>query len=61
MYTINAKTLAVATALACCTPSLSQDIDQFSLKKGVTASGGLSFNNTFFNSNDSMVNRDPYV
>lgn len=38
-----------------------QDLDQISLKKGVKASGGLSFNNTFFNSNDSMVNRDPYV
>lgn len=61
MYTINAKTLAVATALACCTPSLSQDIDQFSLKKGVTASGGLSFNNTFYAGSDSLVRRDPYL
>lgn len=35
--------------------------DNVDLKKGVTASGGLNFNNTFYNGSDSLIKRDPYI
>lgn len=42
--------------------STSQDIEGLSWKKGLTAQGGgVSFENTFYKGNDSIVNRDPYA
>ncbi len=41
--------------------SMAQDLEQYSLKKGVKLSGGLSFNNTFYSGSDSLINRDPYL
>ncbi len=38
-----------------------QDLDALSLKKGITASGGLSFSNTFYSGNSQIVHRDPYL
>ena len=38
-----------------------QDLDAISLKKGVKASGGLDFTNTFYSGNSEMVQRDPYM
>lgn len=35
--------------------------DNVDLKKGVTASGGLNFNNTFYSGSDSLIKRDPYI
>ncbi len=35
--------------------------DAIDFKKGLTASGGLSFNNTFYQGSDSLIKRDPYV
>ncbi|MBQ0030447.1 MAG: hypothetical protein KBT32_08430 [Bacteroidales bacterium] len=35
--------------------------DAIDFKKGLTASGGLNFNNTFYTGSDSLINRDPYV
>lgn len=37
-----------------------QDLDQISFKKGLTMSGGLNFNNTFYSGSDSLIKRDPY-
>lgn len=39
----------------------SQRLDEFSFKKGLTASGGLTFTNTFYQGSDSLVVRDPYA
>ncbi|MEE1261192.1 MAG: hypothetical protein U0K66_13595 [Paludibacteraceae bacterium] len=38
-----------------------QQLDEFSFKKGVKASGGLSLTNNFYAGSDSLVNRDPYA
>lgn len=35
--------------------------DAIDFKKGLTASGGLSFNNTFYSGSDSLIKRDPYI
>ena len=35
--------------------------DNIDYKKKLTASGGLSFNNTFYAGSDSLIKRDPYV
>jgi len=35
--------------------------DNIDFKKGVTASGGLNFSNTFYAGNDSLIKRDPYI
>ena len=40
--------------------STRQNLDDFSLKKGVTANGGISFSNELFKGSDSLVTRDPY-
>lgn len=39
----------------------SQNLDEFSFKKGFKASGGLSFSNDFYVGSDSLVSRDPYA
>lgn len=39
----------------------SQNLDDFSFKKGLKASGGLSFSNDFYAGSDSLVSRDPYA
>lgn len=39
----------------------SQHLDDFSFKKGLTAHGGLTFNNEFYRGSDSLVSRDPYA
>lgn len=41
--------------------SLEISPDAIDFKKGLTASGGLSFNNTFYTGSDSLIKRDPYV
>lgn len=41
--------------------STSQNLDGFSVKKGVKASGGLTFSNDFYAGSDSLVVRDPYA
>lgn len=41
--------------------STAQDLEQFDVKKGLKASGGLSFNNTFYSGSDSLIHRDPYM
>jgi len=38
-----------------------QDLDALSVKKGITASGGLNFSNTFYTGNSDMIHRDPYL
>ncbi|MDD5996745.1 MAG: hypothetical protein PUC42_07565 [Bacteroidales bacterium] len=35
--------------------------DNINFKQKPTVSGGLSFNNTFFNGSDSLIKRDPYM
>ena len=39
----------------------SQQLDDFSFKKGLTAHGGLTFSNEFYSGSDSLVRRDPYA
>lgn len=39
----------------------SQNLDEFSFKKGFKANGGLSFSNDFYAGSDSLVKRDPYA
>lgn len=39
----------------------SQDLDEFSFKKGFKTNGGLSFSNEFYAGSDSLVKRDPYA
>ena len=39
----------------------SQNLDEFSFKKGLKANGGISFSNDFYAGSDSLVNRDPYA
>ena len=39
---------------------MAQDLDQISFKKGLTMSGGLNVNNTFYSGSDSLIKRDPY-
>jgi hypothetical protein len=39
----------------------SQNLDELSFKKGLSASGGLSFSNDFYVGSDSLVSRDPYA
>lgn len=39
----------------------SQDLEEFSFKKGLKTSGGLSFSNDFYAGSDSLVSRDPYA
>lgn len=39
----------------------SQNLDEFSFKKGFKVNGGLSFANTFYAGSDSLVKRDPYA
>lgn len=41
--------------------STSQNLDEFSFKKGFKANGGLSLANTFYAGSDSLVTRDPYA
>lgn len=41
--------------------STSQNLDEFSFKKGLTMNGGLSFSNSFYSGSDSLVYRDPYA
>lgn len=52
--------LSIATSFAQIT-STSQNLDEFSFKKGFKASGGLSFSNDFYVGSDSLVSRDPYA
>ncbi|MEE0996000.1 MAG: hypothetical protein U0L74_01290 [Paludibacteraceae bacterium] len=46
--------------LFCVSEGWAQDLDQISLKRGLKVSGGLNFNNTFYNGSDSLIKRDPY-
>jgi hypothetical protein len=39
----------------------SQNLDDFSFKKGLKANGGISFSNDFYAGSDSLVKRDPYA
>ncbi len=39
----------------------SQNLEDFSFKKGFKANGGLSFSNDFYAGSDSLVKRDPYA
>lgn len=39
----------------------SQNLDEFSFKKGFKANGGLSLSNDFYAGSDSLVKRDPYA
>lgn len=39
----------------------SQNLDEFSFKKGFKANGGLSLSNQFYAGSDSLVKRDPYA
>lgn len=41
--------------------STSQNLDEFSFKKGLKANGGISFSNDFYAGSDSLVVRDPYA
>lgn len=58
---IGMRTVLALLVSLCWTYVSGQDLDQISVKKGVTASGGLSFNNTFYSGSDSLIKRDPYV
>ncbi len=52
--------LAVVSAQADITTT-SQNLDEFSFKKGFKANGGLSLSNDFYAGSDSLVKRDPYA
>ena len=39
----------------------SQNLDEFSFKKGLKMNGGLSLSNDFYAGSDSLVKRDPYA
>jgi len=42
-------------------PAVEITPDNINFKQKPTVSGGLSFNNTFFNGSDSLIKRDPYM
>lgn len=52
--------ISVVSAYADITTT-SQNLDDFSFKKGVQVHGGLSFSNDFYVGSDSLVVRDPYA
>lgn len=59
------KTSSLLVAAICLpsVPTLAVTVtpDNIDVKKGVTASGGLNFNNTFYSGSDSLIKRDPYM
>lgn len=63
IYTLLKSPLWVAGSLLFLFPTMlcAQDLDAISRSKGITASGGLNFANTFYSGNSDIIHRDPYL